>query len=143
MLVLAGVMVAAGATIVGAHLVKRLGDAGHVVSLFGGLTMLAGLVLGFGAMAMMLFENVYLAFTDDALVLHDNGKETTIPWGDLVAVDVEAKDGVLRLSLRKGQPIRWFVGGAAEKIAGKLEEARRKGAHGLLRTGSASSAPPS
>ncbi|MBX3189062.1 MAG: hypothetical protein KF819_18720 [Labilithrix sp.] len=140
LLVIAGVMVACGATAVGAHLVHRLPvDVSHLVSLCGGVTVIAGLVLGFGTMAMMLFENVYLAIRDDDLLLHENGRETSVAWDDLVRVDVDARTGVLTLARREGGPIRWYAGKSAKDIASKVEEARRKAAHGLLKSSSGGS----
>jgi hypothetical protein len=129
------VMVTAGASAVGAHLMHRLAEAtGHVVSLVGGLTMISGLVMTFGAMAMMLFENVYLAIRDDGLLLHQNGKESTIPWDDLTKVIVDA--GFVELRRGSGENVvRWFAGKDAKNVAGRIEEAKRKAAHGLLRGG--------
>ena len=125
------VMVAGGASAVGAHLMHRLGEStSHVVSLAGGLSMIGGLVLTFGAMAMMLFENVYLAIRDDGLLLHDNGRETIIAWDDLTKVVVDAGFVELR---RAGEPVRWFAGKGAKNVASRIEEAKRKAAHGLLR----------
>lgn len=37
--------------------------------------MVAGFVLAFGTLAMMLFENVYLTIRDEGLLIHDNGRE--------------------------------------------------------------------
>lgn len=135
-LLIAGVvLVTGGASAVGAHLVNRLpADVSHLVSLAGGLSMAAGLVLTFGALAMILFENVYLAIHDDHLLLHDNGRETKIPWDELAGA--EAKKGFVELR-REGQAVlRWPAGRTAANVAERIAEAKRKGAHGLLRQGS-------
>lgn len=140
LLVVAGVLVAAGATSVGAHLMHRLpAQTGHVISLVGGLTMLSGLVLGFGTMAMMLFENVYLVIGEEALVLHENGEEITIQWGDLARV-ASGEPGYLVFGRKGGEDVRWFVGSIADDVKGKIDDARRKAIHGLLKTGT--SDPP-
>jgi hypothetical protein len=133
LLVVAGLLVAVGASAIGAHLMHRLeSGVGHLISLGGGLTMLTGLVVGFGAMAMMLFENVYLQIRDEALVLHENGKETIIPWAEVEAVDVDGRYLVIARS--DGEAVRWFAGEAAKDVWGRVDDARRKAAHGLLKT---------
>ena len=126
-------MVTGGASGVGAHLVRRLPeDVGHIASLVGGLTMAAGLVLTFGALAMVLFENVYLAIHDDHLLVHDNGRETKIPWDELTSVGVDAKQGYVELRRDAKDVLRWHAGTSAKDVAGRIEEAKRKAAHGLL-----------
>lgn len=136
-------MVTSGATAVGAHLVHRLPvDISHVVSLAGGVTMIAGLVLAFGALAMMLFENVYLSIRDDGLLVHENGRDTNIPWGELTRVVLDTK-GFVDLCRDGHEPVRWFAGSAAKNVATRVEEAKRKAAHGLLRTGSCAPPPAS
>lgn len=136
-------MVAAGASSVGAHLVRRLPESlSHTISLVGGVTMLAGLVMAFGALAMMLFENVYIAIEDQRLLFHDNGKETAVGWDGLEGVEVEGRTGFLIVKRSRGAPLRWYAGKPAKDIAAKIQEARRKAMHGLLKTGT-SNPPPS
>jgi hypothetical protein len=136
LLVAAVLMVTCGATAVGAHLVKRLPvDVSHTVSLVGGITMIAGLVMAFGAMAMILFENVYLAIEDEGLLLHDDGRDTRIPWEKLVEVHVDPK-GFVELRRADHPALRWFAGKSSKDVAARLLEAKRKAAHGLLRAGS-------
>ena len=99
-------MVTGGASAVGAHLVGRLAtDVSHLVSLAGGVSLAAGLVLTFGALAMVLFENVYLAIHEDHLLVHE-------------------------------EVLRWYAGRSAPHVAGRIREAKRKSAHGLLNKGS-------
>jgi len=142
LLVTGVLMVAFGASAVGAHLVRRLPvDISHLVSLAGGVTMLAGLVLAFGTLALMLFENVYLSIRDEGLLVHDNGKETAIAWDELTKVVVDAPKGIVELRRGEKEPLRWFAGKAAKDMGARIEEAKRKAAHGLLRTGS--TPPPS
>lgn len=136
LLVIAGSLVAVGATAIGAHLVHRIApDLGHVVSLAGGVTVVAGLVLGFGAMAMVVFENVYLLIREDGLVCHDNGKETTIVWDALERVVAERGTGFVVFERSDGAPpVRWFAGSSSAILRGRVEDARRKAIHGLLRS---------
>jgi hypothetical protein len=136
LLSIAGVLVTVGATAIGAHLVHRISpELGHVVSLAGGVTVVAGLILGFGAMAMLVFENVYLLLREDGVLCHDNGKETTIPWDDLERVVIEEREGFVVFERTGGARIRWFAGKTARHLAAKIEEAKRKALLGLLRTG--------
>ena len=131
LLVTAAVLVAAGATAIGAHLVHRLEPSfAHLVSLLGGLTTMTGLVLGFGTMAMMVFENVYLAIEKERVLVHENGKDIPIAWDDLVAVAAEANVVVLRRA--KGEPLRFPAGKGSSDLARRIEDAQRKAAHGLL-----------
>lgn len=131
-LTVSGVLIACGATTVGAHLVHRIPvSTGHTISLLGGLTMLAGLVLGFGTMAVLLFENVWLLIRDEGVLLHRNGEETAIAWDELAAVGEEDEHVVLRRA--SGQPVRWYAGRTAVDVAARVDDARRKAAHGLLR----------
>ena len=142
LLVVAVLMVTSGATAVGAHLVHRLPvDSSHVISLVGGVSMIAGLVLAFGALAMMLFENVYLSIRDDGLLVHENGRDTVIVWEELTRVVLDPK-GFVELCRDGHEPVRWFAGSAARDVATRVEEAKRKAAHGLLRTGSSAPPPP-
>jgi hypothetical protein len=134
LLVVAGLLVAVGATSIGAHLVRRLGaDLGHLVSLVGGLTVVAGLILGFGAMAMLLFENVYLLIREDGVLCHENGKETTIAWADIEKVTLEGT-GVVVFQRKDAAPLRWFAGSNAKDLHARLEDAKRKALHGLYRS---------
>ena len=134
LLVFAVVLVTVGASSIGAHLVARIDvDLGHAISLGGGVMLLAGLVLGFGAMAMMLFENVYLVIEQPALLLHDNGTETRLPWSELEGVDLDG--GFVVFRRKEGEAVRWFAGKGAPELRAKIDDARRKAIHGLLKTG--------
>ncbi len=132
LLVIAGVLVALGATSIGAHLVSRLTPStGRLVSLLGGAVTLAGLILGFGAMAMLLFENVYLLIREDGVFCHDNGKETIVPWTDLERCVLDAVPGFVVFERKDGPPVRWFAGANAKELHACVENARRKALHGL------------
>jgi hypothetical protein len=133
-LTVAGVLVAVGATSVGAHLVSRFGPAfGRLVSLLGGMMVIAGLILGFGAMAMLLFENVYLLIREDGVLCHDNGKETTIAWGDLERVTLDVTTGFVVFQCKGAPSLRWFAGKNAKQVQACVESAKRKALLGLLR----------
>ena len=135
LLFVAVAMVLGGSSSIGAHLVTRLPQTiAHVISLAGGIVLLAGLLLGFGTMAMLLFENVYLVIQDKGVLLHDNGKETTIAWPDLDAVEVDA--GYVVFRRKEADAIRWFAGKGAAQVQGRVDEARRKALHGLLKLSS-------
>lgn len=132
---IAGVLVAVGSTTIGAHLVSRL-EAGlsRYVSLLGGLITIAGLILGFGAMAMLLFENVYLLIREDGVLCHENGKETTIPWADLEKSTLDGTTGFVVFERKGMDPFRWFAGANVKELHGRVEDARRKALHGLLKS---------
>ncbi len=141
-LVIGGVLVTCGATAVGAHLVHRLPDSmSRLISLVGAAAVIGGLVLAFGTLAMMMFENIYLAIKDEGLLVHEDGKEIAIAWDDLTAVRVDAKKGLVALHRKDKAVLEWHAGKAAKAVAARIEEAKRKAAHGLLRTGS--TPPPS
>jgi hypothetical protein len=91
--------------------------------------MVTGLLTGFGTMALMLFENVYLQIKEEGIVLHDNGKETTIPWDTLEAA--ERREGFVVLKRKNASALEWFAGSAAADVAKRVDEARRKAVHGL------------
>lgn len=134
------VMVAAGASSVGAHLIRRLpASTSHIVSLIGGVTMLAGLVLAFGALAMMLLEDVYLTIEDGGLLLHDNGRETRIPWDELTEVTTSSRSGFVELCRKDKDVVHWYAGKIAGEVANRIREAKRKAAHGLFRSSMAPS----
>lgn len=131
LLTLAGLFVATGGTVVGAHLMHRLSSSdGALLSLAGGITLMIGLLVGFGTMAMFLFENIWVALRDEGLVLHDNGEETVIAWADLGDVTID-EGGVLVLGRAEKEAVRWYAGGSAKTIAARIDEARRRGKHGL------------
>ncbi len=132
LLTIAGVLVAGGATTVGAHLVRRLAAVSHLITLGGGVAMLAGLVLGFGTMAVMLFENVWLSIREAGLVVHENGREVTIEWEDLASASADAA-GFVVLDRKAKAPLRWYAGKTAKDVATRIDEARRKAAMGILR----------
>ena len=141
-LLMGGVLVTCGATAVGAHLVRRLPDGvSRLVSLIGAAGVLGGLVLAFGSLAMMMFENIYLAIRDEGLLVHEDGKETTIAWEELSAVVVDAKSGLVALHRQDKETMQWHAGKTAKLVATRIEEAKRKAAHGLLRTGSTAKTP--
>lgn len=134
LLVIAAILVTVGATTIGAHLVNRIPpELGHIMSLAGGATVLVGLILGFGAMAMLLFENVYVLIREDGVLCHDNGKETTIAWDDLERVIIEEPTGFVVFERSGGPPLRWFAGSSASNLKTRTEDARRKAIHGLLK----------
>lgn len=127
------VLVTTGASAIGAHLMHRLPDSvSHLVSLTGAIAAIGGLVTAFGALAMMLFENVYMTIREDGLLIHDNGKETTVPWDELEEVVVLAPQGLVELRRGEKEPLRWHAGSAAKDVGGRIDEARRKAAHGLI-----------
>jgi hypothetical protein len=131
LLVTAGCLVTAGGSAVGAHLIHRLSQStGHFVSLLGGVATIGGLVLGFGTMAMMLFENIYLTIETERVLVHENGTDVTIAWDDLAGIDVDRGAVVLRRA--KGAPVRFHAGKGSKDLARRIEEAKRKAAHGLL-----------
>ena len=144
LLVTGALLVTCGATAVGAHLVHRLPESvSRLISLTGAAAVLGGLVLAFGSLAMMMFEEIHLSIRDDGLLVHEDGKETTITWDELTAVAVDAPNG--SVMLHRGydkEVVRWHAGKTAKHVAARIEEAKRKAAHGLLRTGSGSTAPP-
>lgn len=123
-------LVAIGATVVGAHLVHRLGAAAGPISLAGGITLMCGLLIGFGTLATLMFENIYLFIGDAGVVLHVNGAETEIAWSDLGDV-VAHPSGELVLARASADAVRWDAGRAAAPIAAQIEEARRKANLGL------------
>jgi hypothetical protein len=140
LLVIAGLLVTVGASLIGGHLVTRLGiDLGHAISLIGGLIVVSGLILGFGGMAMLVFENVYVLIEEQGVLCHENGKETKIPWSELEGVELDDVPGFLVFARRPGSRVRWFMGRNAKEVKAKVDEARRKALHGLLRS---SSNPP-
>ena len=85
-------------------------------------------------MAMLLFENVYLLIREDGVLCHENGKETTIAWGDLVKVSLDGTTGFVVFERKDAPAVRWFAGKNAKDLHGRLEDARRKALHGLLRS---------
>jgi hypothetical protein len=127
LLVSGAVLVATGASAIGAHLMHRLpASVSHLISLAGGIAAIGGLVTAFGALGMMLFENVYMTIRDDGLLIHDNGKETAIPWDELTEVVIVAPKGLVELRRGDDEPLRWFAGSAAKDVGGRIEEAKRK-----------------
>ncbi len=125
LLVTAAAMVTVGGFAAGAHLVHKLSvSTGHLIALAGGVLVIAGLVMGFGTMAMMLFENVYLTIEKERVLLHVNGEDQPIAWDDLAGVHVE--DKVVVLERTKGEPLRFIAGRASKDLARRIEEAKRK-----------------
>lgn len=106
---------------------------GHLVSLAGSVVMLAGLFLGFGTMARMLFEDVYLAIREGGLLVHENGTDLEVSWDDLAGVDVDLDRGQLAVCKKSGERLVFHGGQSAPDIAARIEEAKRKAAYGLLR----------
>lgn len=133
LLVVAGTLILVGMTAIGAHLVHRIPiETAHFVTLVGGLATAAGLVLGFGSMAMMLFENVYLAIEEKGLLVHDNGKETRIAWEELSGVEAEPR-GFVALKRSEGDPVRFHAGGESKRLVTQVEDAKRKASLGILK----------
>ena len=121
------VLVMTGASAIGAHLMHRFPESvSHLISLAGGISVIGGLVTAFGALGMMLFENVYMTIRDDGLLIHDNGKETAVPWEELTEVVILASQGLVELRRGENDPLRWFAGSAAKDVGGHINEARRK-----------------
>lgn len=135
LLVVAAILVSIGATSIGAHLIRRLGPSvARLLSLGGGLMVAFGLIVGFGAMAMLVFENVYVLLREDGVLCHDNGAETIIPWAELERVTREGETGFLVLQRVDAPPFRWFAGENADELRRRIDEAKRKALHGLFRS---------
>jgi hypothetical protein len=135
LLVVGALLVTCGAVAVGAHLVHRLPvDVSRSISLAGAASVLGGLVLAFGSLAMMMFENIYLVIRDEGLLVHEDGKETSIAWADLSAVVVDGQKGLVLLHRQGGPPLEWHAGRTAKHVAARIEDARRKAPHGLFST---------
>ncbi|HEY8074418.1 MAG TPA: hypothetical protein VIF62_09915 [Labilithrix sp.] len=131
LLVSAATMVTVGGSAIGAHLIHKLSvTTGHLISLAGGVIVMAGLVMGFGTMVMMLFENIYLTIEKERVLVHVNGEDQPIAWDDLAGVRVEGNFVILERA--KGEPLRFIAGAASKDLARRIEEAKRKAAHGLL-----------
>jgi hypothetical protein len=132
-LVFAAALILMGMTGIGAHLVHRIPiETAHFVTLLGGLATAAGLVLGFGSMLMMLFENVYLAIEVQGILIHDNGKETKIAWDELAGVEAEPR-GFVALKRSEGEPVRFHAGGDSKRLVSQVEDAKRKASLGILK----------
>lgn len=140
LLIVAAGLTALGASAIGAHLMHRLSfEVSFGVSLAGGVTMVFGLLLGFVTMGLMLFEDVYLAIRDEGVLVHDNGKQTTIAWDALERIYAEPDAGIVVLEERAGTLVRFFVGKDTGGVVRNVQEAQRKARHGMRRT---SSVPP-
>lgn len=117
-------LVTTGAGMIGSHLMHRVADPiGHWVTVVGGMLLLGGLVTGFGTLAAMLFENVYVKLEEKHVLLHENGREETIGWGDVTSA--RAESGMVTVTGRSAE-IHFHAGRAAADIAAKIEEKRRK-----------------
>ena len=119
-------MVAMGGGMIGTHLMHRLSDrVGHWVTVGGGMMLLAGLVMGFGTLAAMLFENVYVSLEDKRVLLHENGREAEIAWDDVESA--VANEGIVVVKKKAADTeLVFHAGRAATDIAAKIEEKRRK-----------------
>ena len=118
-------LVTTGAGMIGSHLMHRVSDpVGHWVTVAGGMLLLCGLVTGFGTLAAMLFENVYVKLEDKHVLLHENGRESLIVWDDVTSA--KAEQGMVMVKGRGEATILFHAGRTAPDIAAKIEEKRRK-----------------
>jgi hypothetical protein len=127
------ILVALGATGIGAAFVSRLGDwASHAIALVSAGVMFAGVAVAVGTAWAVIQEDMYLAVRRDAVVLHwSREREETIPWGDIASI-VAAADGATLTIATAGETHEWEMRSGAPELAARLVDLRKKAAHGLL-----------
>lgn len=111
------------------HRIPR--EVASVTTFGGALFLIFGLVISFASMGLMVLENHYIAVREDALVMHRNESEQTVPWSDIEAFGTEGE--ALLVHLKSGGEIRWHMGQTVAKLAEHLEHQRSKAMHGLLK----------
>lgn len=133
-LAVSAVLVASGASLAGAHLVHRLGTSTQLpLSLVGAALTLTGLVIGFGSMALLMFEDSYVGVCREGIVVHHNDHEERVAWSELHRCEALGED--LIVHRHADAPVSWRAGPAAQRIATELEQRKAKGLLGILYRG--------
>ncbi|MBK6698205.1 MAG: hypothetical protein IPG50_39380 [Myxococcales bacterium] len=97
------------------------------VGLVGAVTVLFGLVLGFGGMARLLAYDGFIGFTRDGVHVRDGRRDEFVAWGDIESVTARAlvaKGGTV--------PLPSVSAPAGVDLTNRIDALRRRALHGLL-----------
>lgn len=132
LLTLGAISIALGVSGIAANFFRPLArDISGNITFAGVVLLIFGLVTSFGSMALLAIEDNYVVVRVDALVLHRDGDERVVPWDDIDRI--AAEDAELLVCQKRGDAVRWFMGGTASTIAEHLERRRSQAALGMLR----------
>lgn len=126
------ILIALGTIGISTNFIHRIPREIASFTTFGGaLILIFGLFMSFASMGLMVLEDHYVAVREDALVMHRNESEQTVPWSDIEAFGADGE--ALLVRLKSGGEIRWFMGQAVVELAEHLEQQRAKAMLGLLK----------
>jgi hypothetical protein len=96
----------------------------------GAALMIAGLVVGFAGIAMLMLDDRYLAVVEGGVLIHLGKEESFFSWDSLEKI--HAEEGDLVLTVREQDPFRFpFSPDRLAEIASRLEDWRRKASWNL------------
>lgn len=106
----------------------------HLMGTLGAALMIAGLVIGFAGIAVMLLEDRFVAVAQDGLVVHlSASNETFFAWDDIASIHAEGAELVLVPKGKDAQRVP-FTKKSAQVVAERLDDWRRKSAWNLAPT---------
>jgi hypothetical protein len=133
LLVWGALLIATGATLIGAAFVQRISPSTRpAITLLGAACMLAGLVIGFGGMGLLLTADAYIAVRTDGILLHSNKDETILAWRDLRGVCMD-DEGVRVVFLGEGNDRlgTFYAGSQTRVLADRIDKLRQRAALGI------------
>jgi len=103
------------------------------IGVVGAALMIAGLVIGFSGLGMLMLDDRYLAVVQGGLLVHLGKEETFIAWEDVAAIRCEGTDLVV-VPREAASPAHLRVPFSKKRlpeISARLEEWRRRDAWNL------------
>jgi hypothetical protein len=105
-------------------------------AIVGSACMLAGLALAVIVSIPMFTHDEYVAALEAGILWKLAKQEGFIPWDEVLGVQWEAARETIVIALRDGEPLevsRQFGRAAADQVAARLDDFRRKASFNLIR----------
>jgi hypothetical protein len=126
-------LIALGGTLIGAAFVQRISPSTRSgITLLGAASMLAGLVIGFGSMGLLLTADAYIAVRTDGVLLHSSKDETLLAWGDLRSTRLDDEGMCIVFMGEAKEPLGTFYAGSqARALAERIDKLRQRAELGI------------
>jgi hypothetical protein len=126
-------LIALGATLIGAAFVQRISPSTRPgITLLGAASMLAGLVIGFGGMGLLLTADAYIAIRTDGVLFHSDNHETLLAWSDLHSACVDEEGVRIVFVGETKEPLGTFYAGSrARALAERIDKLRQRAELGI------------
>lgn len=119
----------------GARMPLTIGVPRDMLGFLGAVTVLTGLIMGFGGMARLLRRDGFVGLTVEGVHVRVDARDEFVPWGDLDAIRTAAGGSNLELVLRDSSSVSLpaVSGKRGLVVQDRIEHLRRKASLNILR----------